>query len=227
MGRPLAHDLVGRTFGYLLVLRRSARKASYPYWECVCVCGAHAEVASHNLRRGQDHSCGCKTAEVRSAALRGKNVTHGHTRAGKVPPEYSVWCGMRKRCKDEHNKNYGARGIKVCRRWESFDAFLEDMGPRPSARHSLERKFTDGNYTPANCVWATAKEQQNNKRSNRRFTFLGRTQTLAQWSDEVGLSRSTLWRRLVLWGWSPERALTTPAIPPRLRSAGVTGAILG
>ena len=85
----------------------------------------------------------------------------------KRVPEYSVWKSVRNRCnnpKNEHYQWYGARGIKVCERWDSYENFIADMGPRPSNKHSIERVNNDGNYEPANCKWATKLEQSRNRR---------------------------------------------------------------
>src|SRR5262245_23331973 len=96
-------------------------------------------------------------------------VRHGYcTKQAKTPAEYGVWIEMRRRCFNPRNKswhNYGGRGITMCDRWrKSFDAFLTDMGSRPSSRHSIERIDNDGDYEPGNCCWATAKEQRANQR---------------------------------------------------------------
>lgn len=83
-------------------------------------------------------------------------------------PAYRAWMGMRNRCRNQNNKSYaiyGGRGIRVCERWDrSFDAFLADVGERPTERHSLERIDVNGNYEPGNIRWATAKEQKANQR---------------------------------------------------------------
>jgi hypothetical protein len=81
---------------------------------------------------------------------------------------YQSWWDMRRRCSDPKRRDfvyYGARGIKVCERWESFAAFLADMGERPE-RMSLDRIDVDGDYEPGNCRWAAWGEQRRNRRDS-------------------------------------------------------------
>ncbi len=143
----------------------------------------------------------------------------------KKLPEYQVWKGMRQRClnqTDEQFKDYGGRGIKICGRWNDFFAFLEDMGPRPSAKHTIDR-FPDnnGNYEQSNCRWATMGEQNRNRRSNRLLTLSGRTQCAVKWAEELGITFSSLRYRLRK-GWSDEEALTTPFSPQQSLNIMVT-----
>lgn len=119
---------------------------------------------------------------------------------------------MRYRCCKPTKSNYefyGGRGIKVCERWMTFENFYEDMGDPPPGC-TLDRIDTDGHYEPGNCRWATRKEQANNTRRNVLLTLAGRTQTLTQWSEEVGLKVGTLWSRVFIKKWSVEKSLTVP-----------------
>ena len=129
----------------------------------------------------------------------------------KMSPERTAWHNMRQRCRNPKNpgyKDYGARGITICERWSSFALFLEDMGPRPSDKHSLDRyPDNNGNYEPGNCAWRTMREQHNNVRNNRWITWNGRTLTAAQWGRETGIKGGAILHRIDL-GWSIERALT-------------------
>jgi hypothetical protein len=128
---------------------------------------------------------------------------------------YSIWYGMRKRCrslKSNRRSSYIDRGITVCPRWEVFENFYEDMGEPPSDTHSLERKKNDEGYSKENCVWATATEQANNRRSSRLLTHEGRTLSAAQWAREKGLTGSAIIGRLRL-GWPTDRILATPLNP--------------
>jgi hypothetical protein len=135
-------------------------------------------------------------------------------------PEWKTWRSMRSRCRNPRAggyKNYGARGIRVCARWDhkggGFANFLADMGPRPSSDHSIDRIDVNGDYEPTNCRWATAKEQHHNMRpcqgAPHKITVNGRTLCLSDWAAELGIHPSTITRRLSK-GWDPVRAVTQP-----------------
>ena len=131
-----------------------------------------------------------------------------------VTPEYTSWLGMRQRCRNPRNQDfptYGGRGIRVCERWDSFLTFLEDMGPKPSRKHELDRyPDKNGNYEPGNCRWATRTQNVRNTRFNRLITFNGETLCLAEWAERTGISAGLLQGRLTRLKWTVERALTTP-----------------
>ncbi len=119
---------------------------------------------------------------------------------------------MRDRCNNSNNSHYsryGGRGIKCCKRWDSFKLFLKDMGPCPTHKHSIERENNDKGYNPGNCHWGTSEEQSRNNSRNVKLTFQGRTQVLGDWADELGIDRVTLQHRIYN-GWSIKLALTAP-----------------
>lgn len=98
---------------------------------------------------------------------------HGHSHTSTHPPSatYNSWAGMLRRCTDPKAtgyEDYGGRGIKVCERWRSFTAFLEDMGERPEGKTLDRFPDKDGNYEPGNCRWATVTEQNRNRRPQRK-----------------------------------------------------------
>lgn len=134
--------------------------------------------------------------------------THGQTKT----PEFNTWVNIRQRCYNKNHpqyKDYGGRGILVCDRWlESFENFYNDMGEKPFKKATLERKNTNGNYTPDNCKWATFKEQQNNRRNNRIVEYDGKKQTLQQWADEYNIDSDIVRSRIDRDGWDLYKALT-------------------
>lgn len=112
---------------------------------------------------------------------------------------------MQARCNG--NDDYIARGIIVCAQWKMFINFYEDMGPKPTAQHSIDRIDNDGNYEPGNCRWATRLQQNNNSRQVRPIFFQGKTQSMAAWTRELEFPRGTIQRRISS-GWSVREALT-------------------
>lgn len=151
-----------------------------------CDCGTENVVVLSSLKSGRPKSCGCWKIDFPGAR------THGKTETG----EYRVWSHMIGRCYNETDHkypDYGARGIRVCERWrESFNAFLVDMGPRPSPEHSIDRRDNAGNYEPANCHWATATVQGQNKRNNVRITLDGESLVVAEVERRLGISRGSI-----------------------------------
>lgn len=129
------------------------------------------------------------------------------------------WNNMLDRCyraTDPYFHRYGGRGIKVCERWrgpDGFQNFVEDIGRRPSRRHSIDRRDNDGDYTPDNCRWATPREQARNRSSNRRLKVDGETKTLVEWSECSGIPSDILSKRLAI-GWTEKRAVSTPVLRP-------------
>lgn len=119
--------------------------------------------------------------------------------------EKRIWAGLISRCENPKNhayKWYGGRGIRVCVRWkESFEAFLADMGPRPSKKHSVDRIDNDKGYSPGNCRWATTAEQHRNRSDNVVVAYKGETKCLKDWANFLGQSYSSVLSRFRR-GWS-------------------------
>lgn len=138
------------------------------------------------------------------------NRTHGHSRRA---PEYCVWATMLQRClnpKSSQYERYGGRGITVCASWRSYENFIADMGRRPSALHSIDRKDNDGNYEPCNCRWATKREQARNRRDVAKFEYKGEHLSVAELAERSGLGAATLQARIKS-GWPIVAAVEKPA----------------
>jgi hypothetical protein len=216
---PRFKNLTGLSFGRWTVVAYRGRHKSRPTsWLCRCECGTERIVISSSLVAvSGTQSCGCFQKEQ----LASRMLTHGYSSAA----EHMAWASLKDRCHNEKSSSYdgyGGRGISVCDRWrDSFENFLADMGERPSKEHSIDRKDNDGNYEPDNCRWATKKEQGRNRRSNRILTFNNKTQTLIEWSEELGISSAVIRQRIKASGWSIEEALTTPARQYKKRSSKI------
>jgi hypothetical protein len=153
------NDLTGQTFGRLVALEHvGTAPDTGALWRCRCQCGAIADVAATYLRNGRTASCGCLAVET----SRDRQARHGHTTATCTTPEYNCWRQIKARCCRPSCKQYpthGGRGIKVCDEWLDFEAFLADVGYRPSDRHRLYRLDQDGDFNALNCAWLLPKER--------------------------------------------------------------------
>lgn len=200
--------LEGQRFGNLTVIRETGRNEyGDVLWLCKCDCGNNHIVKSVNLVHGYVKSCGC----MRNQMISDANKTHG-----KVGTRiYNSWHCMKSRCynaNNEHFKDYGARGITVCEEWkDNFQAFY-DWAMSHGFREDLTIDRIDVNkgYTPENCRWATAKEQQRNRRITIFLDYNGERKPLAEWAEIKGINRKVLERR-IRNHWSVKRALETPA----------------
>lgn len=207
-------DLSKIKFGRLTVLNKDAdrilpsgRRESM--WLCKCDCGNIKSVRGASLVSGNTSSCGCLRREKSSSRMSARR-THGFG-GTKI---YKIWQSMLRRCEVESSKsfkNYGALGVRVCDEWHSVDVFcnwaisngyLEGL--------TLERIDNQLGYCPDNCIWADRFVQNNHTSRNHTITFNGETLTMAQWSRRTGISYDAIKARLNKYGWSVEKALTTP-----------------
>ena len=159
-------NLTGCRFGRLVVLFPVGKdKRGAILWKCQCNCGQECVVRSDCLLCGETRSCGCLQKEIRVTSSR----THGMCHS----PEYHAWHDILQRCKNPDCKSfpdYGGRGIKVCKRWNSFENFYEDMRDRPEGK-SIDRINNNGDYEPGNCKWSTPHEQMMNRRPVSKGPF--------------------------------------------------------
>ena len=199
MGRIV--DLTGKQFSRWNVIGLSHNKDGVLFWDCRCECGTERKVFGGDLKREVSKSCGCLMVE--------KSIERFSTHNMSRHLAYRSWICMRDRCENQNNTGYylyGARGIKVCERWNDFNSFWEDMGPTWQKGLSIDRIDSDGNYEPLNCKWSTAREQANNRRTNRLMnTPVGRM-NIGQASIKYGIPRGTISARLNR-GWSDFRAI--------------------
>lgn len=198
-------DLSGKRFGKLLVLGFAAKRLGHALWNCQCDCGTISTHWSASLRRGHSRSCGCWRGELVSI---GKGR---HRRSGTKM--YWIWQAMLDRCRNPKNKkhaDYGGRGIEVCNRWSLFENFIEDMGERPTEKHTLDRRDNDGNYCKENCRWSTQSEQANNRRGNLLCCIAGVTKTATEWCRIKGIKWCTFSMRYYQKGWPIDDAILRP-----------------
>lgn len=193
---------VGDEFGRLKVEAFVGKnKHRKRVWRCRCRCGAVLDVVGSALPSGNTNSCGCYSLD--------RATTHGKSKGCK---EYRIWAGMVQRCTNPNNPDwghYGGRGIVVCDEWLTFENFYRDMGDCPPWGHSIDRRDNDGGYSVNNCRWATRKEQDRNKRTNRLLTHRGETKCLTEWAEVFDIHPATLFARLHK-GMTVDAALLTP-----------------
>lgn len=191
-------SFIGERFGRLIVKAAFGSYQGRRQWSCICDCGGRSIVSTRDLRLGRVTSCGCAKTK------------HGHSRGNH--PLYQVWLEMRNRCSNPAHKSYyryGGRGIKVDPRWNDFEVFLADMGPRPDG-YSLDRINNDLGYSPGNCKWSTAQEQVLNSSRPKWITVNGVTKHITAWAKDLNIRPSAITQRINTYGWSKERACTTP-----------------
>lgn len=186
--------LVGGTYGAWTVIEVFRRKP-YVLAKCICSCGTERDVRANTLENKKSTDCGC----LKPGRLSKANTKHGNTSHDL----WDIFYQMNSRCSSSSHKYYycyGGRGIEVCSRWDisssaGFSNFVEDMGELPDGL-TLDRINNDGNYCPENCRWASRKQQANNTRIVRLVTYRGRTLSLSDWAQVLGIHVTTILHRL-------------------------------
>ncbi len=230
-------DRTGQKFGRLLVLRRGPNLGKRVRWECACDCGTVLLVSATHLVTDAN-SCGCLRRDRHAEYANSVRKAYQQTVTGtRINPLYGIWRKMMDRCNNPDSSSYhwyGKLGVRVCLGWSRFETFVEEFGPRPSKKHSIDRVDTFANYScgkcdeclaegwPANCRWATAAQQGRNKRNTRVAEFGGVTLSVADWGDRLGIPASTLYQRIDAWG--VHRALSTPYLAKKKKREAVVEA---
>jgi hypothetical protein len=176
-----AKNITGERFGKLVVLAHIAPTETIKRTRvrCLCDCGKETVVNHWCVMSGHTVSCGCAKGQL-------FKVSHGKRRTAI----HNIWSHMKSRCQTETNVDYGhygARGIKVCERWQSFEGFYADMGDCPEG-HSIERIDVDGNYEPGNCKWIPKTEQPRNTRRTRYAILNGERMIFSDVARALGVS---------------------------------------
>ena len=212
-------DMLGKRFGHLTVTGLANKNNTYPLrrnWMLLCDCGKDVTANTNILTKGQKSTCG--TCDLHSQLL-AHNKTHGKSKT-KL---FRVWYGILERCYNNRimsYKNYGARGISVCKEWrdsyQSFHSWAMVSGYREGL--SIDRIDNNGGYEPGNCRWCSKKEQAQNRRSNVFINYMGDSKTISQWESILGFGREIIRSRL-LRGWSVNDALSVKANEKRKEAA--------
>lgn len=207
-------DFIGKRFNNVTVIGQDVRETHFNanHWVFICDCGKEFSDRPSRILSGHRKSCGCqKVARLITHGLNGDEFYH-------------TWWSMMQRCynKEHHNyQRYGGRGIVVCEAWQDPANFIqwarETIGHK-KREMTVDRIDVNGNYCPENCRWATAKEQQNNMRTNRKMTIDGITKNITEWCTEYGISTQLANARMKA-GMSFEEALKTPKRSPGRKKA--------
>lgn len=188
-------NLNGKRFGMLLVIGESKRRNKRTYCPVRCDCGRELEILKDNLKRGNSKNCGCYSAKLAGARWR----THGKSKT----PEYNAWNHLIRRCENKNDATYplyGGRGIRVCKRYkESFQNFWDDLGQKPSKKHSIDRIDNDLNYSCGKCDdckqnewdmnvrWGTKRQQMGNTRVNVWIEYNGEEMIMSEWARKLNI----------------------------------------
>lgn len=198
-------NITGHRFGRLVVLEFTNLINGRSHYLCKCDCGKIVEKKSHYLLSGDTKSCGCLKSD--SAIINSKKAqTHGLTKH----PLYKVWDSMKYRCLNKNchaYPDYGGRGIGVSEEWLVFQNFYNDVEPTYKKGLELDRVNNDKGYSKDNFRWATPTVNKRNRRVSVFLTVNGVTKHIAQWAEETGISRHSIFSRMKYLNKVGEEAL--------------------
>lgn len=209
---------IEKEFGVTHVQRMMSKCEQREYVFCGRKCHAYkrSDVIARIQQRNKYFSSARKRYEKRPNIKKGT-----HSRLKKVLDKTlylklrNAWYGMMRRCYTEDRpdyQHYRDQKISVCNEWlNSFDEFaLWALDNGVKAELSLDRIDNNKGYSPDNCRWATKTIQNNNSSQNITVTFRGEEKTIGEWAAELGIKYHTLYNRIMVKGWSAEKAFTTP-----------------
>lgn len=200
---PKLINLLEQKFSKLTVKKFLYRKPPHTYWLCDCECGQQTVASTNNLRRGRHSSCGC-----------------GHGLSGT--PEYAAWYNMRLRCGrlNHHPPQKSYANVFISDRYDNFFNFLNDIGPRPSPDHSVDRIDPTKGYVPGNLRWSTLIEQARNKRKHSRIILPdGRQLKTWEYAEEQGTKVHAAWNWASRRGYLIKAADSQESIDEREKSS--------
>lgn len=201
----MKNGLTGNKFHSWTVLSHSHYARPHQYYNCQCECGELRVVQANSLKTGTSKGCGC-TKRLAISVARTKHGLSNH-------PAYQNWSSMKARC-DPNDENFSAdyaeRGIVVCAKWQTFQAFWEDMGPTWKSGLTLDRIDNNGNYEPGNVRWATHAEQNRNKRNTVMVNSPWGRMIRADAAKLAGISVGSLIHRMNA-GWPEETWFLPPS----------------
>lgn len=185
-------NMVGKRYGRLVgIEQRGFDRYGRARWLWRCDCGVERTIPAYVVKNGHSRSCGCLLKDCES------RIRHG----GYGSRLYKTWNGMKSRCKYKCHpsyKNYGARGISVCKEWEGFVGFREwALSSGYDDTLTIERIDNDGNYCPKNCTWIPRQAQGRHKRNVVQFEINGITKPLIVWAEEFGVPQKNAYSRYI------------------------------
>lgn len=202
----MAKNHLNEKFGLLTVIAKAQVNSKHDKWHCICDCGKETVSFGFCLRAGKSKSCGCVAANKSKERWKNANLDERKKQSEKSKTHgmskhkaYQSWADMKQRCNKPNHKwysSYGARGIKICNEWHTFQNFWHDMGNSWFEGAQIGRKNNDLGYNKENCQWETPAQQQSNKSNSRFIETPDGKMTVSMAAKKYGLTNGCLTYRL-------------------------------